>query len=187
MIARIFVDTNVFVYARQATEPAKQSVAARWLGRLWEEQTGRTSVQVLNEYYTTLTRKIKPPMPPADAWDDVKSLIAWNPQPMDLELLHRGREIELRHRLSWWDSLIVGAAQLQNCVLLLTEDLQDRSVYGGVTVRDPFTLGVSEDLTSYSAGNLQARPQSHPRRGRPKRSRFDPRHASHARARELQN
>jgi predicted nucleic acid-binding protein len=85
----------------------KQPRAARWLERLWEEQAGRTIVQVLNEYYTTLTRKIRPALPSADAWDDVKSLIAWNPQATDLELLHRGREIEERYRLSWWDSLIV--------------------------------------------------------------------------------
>src|SRR3984957_18890064 len=138
MTARIFVDTNVFVYAKQASEPTKQQLAARWLERLWEEQAGRTSIQVLNEYYTTLTRKIKPALPQAAAGDDVKNLIAWNPQAMDLELLHRSREIEQRYRLSTWDSLIVGAAQLQNCVLLLTEDLQDRSVYGSGTVRNPF-------------------------------------------------
>ena len=168
MTARIFVDTNVFVYAKQASEHIKQPLAARWLERLWEEQTGRTSVPVLNEYYTTLTRKIKPALPPADAWDDVKSLIAWNPQPMDLELLHRGREIEQRYRLSWWDSLIVGAAQLQNCVLILTEDLQDRSIYGSVTVRNPFAFSVSEDLTSYTVDEVQVR--AHPRRGRPRRA-----------------
>jgi predicted nucleic acid-binding protein len=167
MTARIFVDTNVFVYAKQAREPVKQPLAARWLERLWSDQTGRTSVQVLNEYYTTLTRKIKPAVPAADAWDDVKNLIAWNPQAMDLELLHRGREVEQRYRSSWWDSLIIAAAQLQNCALLLTEDLQDRSVYGGVTVRNPFTCGVSEDLAPYDAEPVPV--HSHPRRGRPRR------------------
>jgi predicted nucleic acid-binding protein len=168
MTARIFVDTNVFVYARQAGEPTRQPIAARWLERLWDEQSGRTSVQVLNEYYTTLTRKIKPALAPAEAWDDVKSLITWNPQPIDLELMHRGREIEQRYRLSWWDSLIVAAAQLQECVLLLTEDLQDRAVFGGVTVRNPFAFGVSEDLTSYAVE--RAPPHAHPRRGRPRRA-----------------
>jgi predicted nucleic acid-binding protein len=167
MTARIFVDTNVFVYAKQALEPKKQPLAAQWLERLWSEQTGRTSVQVLNEYYTTLTRKIKPAVPPADAWDDVKNLIAWNPHATDLELLHRGREVEQRYRLSWWDSLIVAAAQVQNCVLLLTEDLQDRSIYGGVTVRNPFTFNVSEDLTPYDVERVPV--HSHPRRGRPRR------------------
>jgi predicted nucleic acid-binding protein len=169
MTAQVFVDTNVFVYAKQASEPTKQPLAARWLERLWEEQTGRTSVQVLNEYYVTLTRKITPPLSGEDAWDNMKSLIAWNPQPMDVELLHRGREIEQRYRLSWWDSLIVGAAQLQNCVLLLTEDLQDHAVYGGVTVRNPFSFGVTEDLTVYAVQKAPGR--AHPRRGRPKRAR----------------
>jgi predicted nucleic acid-binding protein len=169
MTARIFVDTNVFVYAKQAAETTKQPLAASWLERLWEEQSGRTSVQVLNEYYTTMTRKIKPPLPAADAWDDVKSLLVWNPQPVDLELLHRGRDIEQRYRMSWWDSLIVAAAQLQNCCLLLTEDLQDRAVYGGVTVRNPFALGVSEDLSAYVVESAPA--LAHPRRGRPKRAR----------------
>ncbi len=168
MTAPVFVDTNVFVYARQAGESMKQPLAARWLERLWNEQTGRTSVQVLNEYYTTLTRKIKPPLSPAEAWDDVKSLIAWNPQSVDLELLHRGREIEQRYRLSWWDSLIVGAAQLQNCVLLLSEDLQDGAAYGAVTVRNPFTFSVSEDLTSYVVAQVKVRAHAHPGRGRPK-------------------
>jgi predicted nucleic acid-binding protein len=169
MTAQIFVDTNVFVYATQASEPTKQPLAARWLERLWGEQAGRTSVQVLNEYYVTMTRKIKPPLSAEEAWDDVKSFIAWNPQSMDVELLHRGREIEQRYRLSWWDSLIVAAAQLQNCVLLLTEDLQDGSVYGNVTVRNPFSFGVAEDLTQYSAEKVSGR--AHPRRGRPKRVR----------------
>jgi predicted nucleic acid-binding protein len=167
MTARIFVDTNVFVNAKQAGDVSRQPLAARWLERLWEEQNGRTSVQVLNEYYTTMTRKIKPALAPAEAWDDVKSLIAWNPQPMDLELLHRGREIEQRYRLCWWDSLIVAAAQLQSCVLLLTEDLQDRAVFGGVTVRNPFAFGVSEDLTSYTVERVPV--HAHPRRGRPRR------------------
>lgn len=169
MTAPVFVDTNVFVYARQAGESVKQPLAARWLERLWSEQTGRTSIQVLNEYYTILTRKIKPPLSPAEAWEDVKNLIAWKPQSVDLELLHRGREVEQRYRLSWWDSLIVAAAQLQNCVLLLTEDLQDGAAYGAVTVRNPFTFGVSEDLTSYAVARVKVR--AHPGRGRPKRVR----------------
>ena len=68
--------------------------------------------------------------------------------------------------MSWWDSLIVAAAQAQHCILLLTEDLQDRAVYGGVTVRNPFTLGVSEAAIEYTAAPAAAR--LHRPRGRPK-------------------
>lgn len=53
--------------------------------------------------------------------------------------------------MSWWDSLIVAAAQLQNCCLLLSEDLQNGATYGGVTVRNPFELGVAEARATYTA------------------------------------
>jgi hypothetical protein len=93
-------------------------------------------------------------------------LFAWNPQSIDIDVVMRAKEFERRYRLSWWDSLIVGAAQAQCCTLLLTEDMQDRAVYGGVTVRNPFTLGVSEAAVEYAAPPT-ARPYRS--RGRPKR------------------
>lgn len=167
MSAPIFVDTNILVYARQENERLKQPVAAQWMERLWREQLGRLSLQVLSEYYVTVTRKIKPRRSAADAWDDVRDFFSWNPQPTDSELLLRAREVEQRHQLSWWDSLIVGAAQLQNCVLLLTEDFQHNAVYGNVTVRNPFVMAVSEDTPEYSVTRTSSR--GHPRRGRPKR------------------
>jgi predicted nucleic acid-binding protein len=167
MTERVFVDTNVFVYARDAAEPRKQPLASAWLAHLWREQLGRTSVQVLSEYYVTVTRKLDPGMKPGEAWDDVRALFAWRPQPIDEVLMQRSREIEARHGLSWWDSLIVGAAQLQACALLLSEDLQDGGVYGAVTVRSPFTLAVNEPTAVYATTPVV--PKGHPPRGRPKR------------------
>jgi predicted nucleic acid-binding protein len=166
MTALVFVDTNVLVYARDASEPAKQPLAAAWIARLWHERTGRISMQVLSEYYVTVTRKLEPGLKPAEAWDDVQSLLSWQPQPIDAALVRRAREIEQRHRLGWWDSLIVGAAQLQNCAVLLSEDLQDRSACGGVTVRSPFTLTLDEPVAAYAVPAAVAR--SHPPRGRPR-------------------
>jgi predicted nucleic acid-binding protein len=172
MTATIFVDTNVFVYARDAGAGTKQVRAAQWLELLWRQQLGRTSVQVLSEYYVSVTRKLAPGLPPEDAWDDVTALFAWRPQPIDEALLQRSRELELRHRLSWWDSLVVAAAQLQGCTLLLTEDLQDGGAYGTITVRSPFTLALGEPVAAYAAGAAPAPvvPRAHPPRGRPKRT-----------------
>jgi len=167
MTAPVFVDTNVFLYARDASEPVKQPRAAAWLERLWRERLGRTSVQVLSEYYVNVTRKLDPGLSDDDAWDDVTALFAWDPQPVDQMLLRRGRELERRHKLSWWDSLIVAAAQLQGCALLLTEDLQDGGVYDGVTARSPFTLGLGEPIAVYAPTPTVARPTRS--RGRPKR------------------
>jgi predicted nucleic acid-binding protein len=155
----------VFVYARDVREARKQPRAARWLEHLWQRQLGRTSVQVLAEYYATVTRKLDPGLPPTVAWDDVSQLMAWRPLPSDETLLKRGRDIELRYRLNWWDSLIVAAAQLQGCALLLSEDMQDGADYGGVTVRNPFMLEVSEPAATYG---MSAAPGRHPPRGRPK-------------------
>lgn len=167
--AHVFVDTNVFVYALQAHEVEKQPVAAQWIDRLWREQTGRTSIQVLSECYVTLMRRLEPAPPRGDAWDYVRSLFAWNPQPIEEPVLHRAFEIEQRHRLNWWDCQIVASAQLQGCPVLLTENLQDGAKFGGVTVRNPFTLSVSEELAAYVPTGLE--PSPYPRRGRPARTR----------------
>jgi predicted nucleic acid-binding protein len=167
MTAAVFVDTNVFVYARDASEPEKQPAAASWIERLWIEQRGRTGVQVLNDYYVTVTRNLDPGLPPEQAWQDVQALFTWDPQPVDRELLALARELERRYGLSWRDSLIVAAAQLQNCILLLTEDLQDGWTCDGLTVCDPFKTQVEDERGRYAATPAPA--SRHRPRGRPRR------------------
>jgi predicted nucleic acid-binding protein len=169
MTATVFVDTNILVYARDASEPAKQPVASQWLHELWTEQRGRTSVQVLSEYYAVVTRKLRPGLSQDDAWEDVAALLAWEPQAIDRDLLVRAREIERRHALSWWDAMIVAAAHLQNCAVLLSEDLQHGWTCGTVVVRNPFVDKIEETRTFYST--LPAPVSRHRRRGRPRATR----------------
>ena len=168
MTGPCFVDANVFVYARDSRDAHKQARAADWIARLWGERLGRTSTQVLSEYYVTVTRKLTPRVPSEKAWDDTRELFAWRPHPADETLLRRAREIEQRYRISWWDSMVVAAAQLQDCAVLLTEDLQDGAMFGAVTVRSPFTLEVREPAAAYAVRPLAASP--HRPRGRPRRS-----------------
>ena len=168
MTAPVFVDTNVLVYARDAGEPTKQPRAAEWLAYLWREQAGRTSAQVLSEYYVTVTRKLDPGFDAEEAWDDVRALLSWRPQAIDETVMERAREVERRYRLSWWDSLVVAAAQVQGCSLLLTEDLADGAVLGGVTVRSPFTFALGEEVLAYAAAPTAT--SLHRPRGRPKGS-----------------
>lgn len=169
MTGLVFVDTNVLVYARQADAPGnKQKIAAEWIEHLWREQRGRTSVQVLNEYYVTLTRKIKPALTADDAWDEVRALMSWVTRALDIELLVQARDMERRYRLNWWDSLIVASAQAESCTMLLSEDLQDRATMGGITIRNPFALRVSDAAAHY---DVQPAVQSrHRARGRPRRT-----------------
>jgi predicted nucleic acid-binding protein len=60
----VFVDTNVLVFARDASEPVKQPQAAAWIDHLWRTRTARLSFQVLQEYYATTTRRLKPGLTP---------------------------------------------------------------------------------------------------------------------------
>ena len=167
MIELSFVDTNILVYARDDRYPQKRHLAAELLDRLWQERNGRTSIQVLNECYTTLVRKLKPAIEPDDAWEDVLLLMAWNPQPIDQGIVIAAREIERCYHTSWWDAIIVAAAQAQRCNVLLSEDFQDGMVFGQLKVVNPFVPRIQESPSDYRATILpHAR---HRRRGRPAR------------------
>ena len=97
MTARVFVDTCVFLYAHDESEPDKRPRARNWLEHLWREMAGRTSIQVLSEYYLTVSRKLDPGLPADDAWNDAATYFAWRPQPVDEPLISRARLIEQRH------------------------------------------------------------------------------------------
>jgi predicted nucleic acid-binding protein len=170
MTGPCFVDANVFVYARDPRDPRKQKGAAQWIDLLWRERLGRTSAQAITEFYAVATRKLR--IPAELAWQYAERYFAWRPAPVDEALLRRAREIEQRFRLSWWDSTIVAAAQLQDCALLLTEDLQDGATLGNVTVRSPFALAAGEPAASYDAAPRAV--SRHRPRGRPKRSMLRP-------------
>ena len=133
-----FVDTNVLIYARDSTDPVKQRQARQWLEHLWRTREGRLSFQVLQEYYVTVTGKLSPGLAPDDARDDVRALFAWDPLPSDNAVVEAAWRIQDRYGFSWWDSLIVSAAQVLNCDYLMTEDLQADQSIDGLTIVSPF-------------------------------------------------
>jgi len=145
MSALVFVDTNVLVYARDTRVPHKQRSAHEWLDFLWETRRGRLSPQVLNEYYVTVTRKLKPGLPVEEARTSVRDLYYWL-GPVDAQdLLEAAWTLEDRASISFWDALVVGAARSMGCMYVLTEDLSARQDLGGVRVVDPFA-GSPRDL-----------------------------------------
>lgn len=148
MSGEVFVDTNVLVYARDASEAVKQPAARAWMEQLWRSRRGRLSVQVLNEYFVTVTLKLKPGLPREAAWADVADLLAWKPVPTDVTVLTKTREIHEGHGLSWWDAQIVAAACQSRCRYLLTEDLQDGQNLDGVQVVNPFAHSADQVLSS---------------------------------------
>lgn len=139
MRSPVFVDTNVLVYLRDSTYPAKQRRAAEWMAHLWEAGAGRLSLQVLQEYYVTVTRKLAPGLSEEDAREDVVALGTWSPLAPDLELIEAAWSEQDRYGISYWDAMIVAAARRLACTTLLTEDLQDGQDLDGLAVRSPFT------------------------------------------------
>jgi predicted nucleic acid-binding protein len=140
MSDNVFVDTNILLYSRDASEPEKQALASARLDELWEKHTGRLSVQVLNEYFVNVTRKLDPGLSPEEAWDDIEALSAWDPLPLDMAILTRAFAVHQRYGLSWWDSMIIAAAEASGCSRILSEDLADGASYFGITVENPFKI-----------------------------------------------
>jgi predicted nucleic acid-binding protein len=167
MTVRCFVDASVFLQARDGRDQLKQARATEWLDRLWQQRSGRTSVQVLAEFYVMATRALSTPVPEDLAWDDVNRYLTWLPQDTNEALLRRAREIERRHHLGWWDSAVVAAALLQNCLILLTDELPDGAVFGALAVRNPYSSVLEEPAGEYAAAH--AAPLHRPR-GRPRKA-----------------
>ncbi len=138
MTGLVFVDTNVIVYSRDLRDPAKQEAALQWMARLWEHNAGRLSSQVLYEYYVTVTRKLSPGMTVAEARTDVRALSLWLVTTAPGSVLEAAWALQDRYRLSFWDSLIAGAAQASGCRFLLSEDLCAGQNLDGVLVVNPF-------------------------------------------------
>jgi predicted nucleic acid-binding protein len=126
---RTFVDTNVLVYAHDASETVKQPIARAALDRLWDARSGTLSTQVLQEFYNVATRKLAPPMTRAEAREIVE---------LDPALILSASRIEEEHQLSFWDALVVEAARVAGAERLLTEDMQDGRVIEGVSIENPF-------------------------------------------------
>ena len=141
----VFVDTNVLVYSRDGSEPVKQKQALAWMTFLWNKRNGRISYQVLQEFYVTVTVKLQPGLRVSTAREDVKALLAWDPLPVNGQMIKGAWELQDRFKLSWWDALIVSAAQTAQCQYLLTEDLQEAQDLGGVRVINPFQHSPQEN------------------------------------------
>ena len=118
--------------------PDKQAKAHEILAKLWQDRSGRLSLQVCSEYYFTVTRKLKPGLEPESAWSDLEALRAWEALVHRFYDLQKARETEIRYGLSWWDSMIVASAYLAQYSRILSEDLSESQEYFGLRVVNPF-------------------------------------------------
>jgi predicted nucleic acid-binding protein len=136
--AHEFVDANVLVYAFDASAGKKKAVAEQLLGRLWESGAGCLSVQVIQEFFVSVTRKVARPLPLDEAADRVREFAAWKVfAPTVLDVLG-AIAIQKQSKLNFRDAMVLHAATESGCHVLWTEDLNHGQVIRGVRVRDPF-------------------------------------------------
>ncbi|MGA3326322.1 MAG: PIN domain-containing protein [Terriglobia bacterium] len=136
MIAPVFVDTNVLIYALDDADLKKQEAARDWRADLWRRRQGRISFQVLQEFYAKVTHKW--PDTRQAARSEVRDLLAWRPVSVDSVILDHAWKIQDRYQMSFWDALIVAAAKSASCRYLLTEDFQAGQDLDGLVVVNPF-------------------------------------------------
>jgi len=138
MTARAFVDSNVLVYAHDSAAGSRNVKAARKLEDLWQTRTGCLSTQVLQEFYVTVTRKIAKRVPAPVAREAVRRYAAWVRHPLTPDTVLRASEMSEVWQVSFWDGLILAAAEQDDAAELLTEDLNHGQVIAGIRIVNPF-------------------------------------------------
>ncbi len=134
---KTFVDTNVLIYAYDVDAGLKHEVANSVLRELWALRTGVLSMQVLQEFYVNVTRKIATPLPKASARLVVNSYAVWCVETSAAEISTAFR-IEDQAQIGFWDSLIVAAAIKSGATRILSEDLNAGQTISGVRIENPF-------------------------------------------------
>jgi len=136
---KCFVDTNVLIYAYDLSAGKKHETAKRTIADLWELKQGMLSLQVLQEFFVNVTKKILKPLGMSTAREIVRDLLTWDIVLMDGESILEGIEIHRRYQLSLWDSMIVHAALKGGASVLLSEDFGGGRTIEGLKIRNPFT------------------------------------------------
>jgi predicted nucleic acid-binding protein len=133
-----FTDTNILVYAYNMADPQKQHRAHMLINGLWESGAGALSIQVLQEFYVTVTRKIAKPLLSEAVLSIIKDLGNWVVHSPSVDDLTEAISIQQRNQLSFWDALMIGSAKKLGCLIIWTEDLNNGQLYEGIQALNPF-------------------------------------------------
>jgi predicted nucleic acid-binding protein len=137
MSGKTFIDTNVLIYAHDVDATAKNEIAKAVLRELWSEHAGVLSMQVLQEFYINVTRKIPAPLPRNLARTVVSTYVPWcmETTPTEISMAFR---IEDESQIGFWDALIVSAAVKSGSTRILSEDLNAGQRIAGILIENPF-------------------------------------------------
>lgn len=135
---REFVDTNILVYAHDVSAGEKNNVAQQIIRDLWDAGSGCLSIQILQEFYVTVTRKVFKPLSVHDAEDIIRDLSYWHVHSPSAADVLGAIDLQQHYGISFWDAMVLHSAICLKCSVLLSEDLAHGQVYEGVEVKNPF-------------------------------------------------
>lgn len=138
MSVRSFFDTNILVYADDEAHPAKQRRALELLAEHRRGGTGVVSMQILQEYFVTVTRKLN--VEPQIARRKMELLAEFDIARLDVDDILAAVDLHRLHGFSFWYCLVLRAAKQSGCKILLSEDLQQRREVDGVRISNPFLM-----------------------------------------------
>jgi predicted nucleic acid-binding protein len=137
MSDRYFVDTNILMYAHDTAAGEKHVRAKALVEQLWRDRTGVVSTQVLQELSVNLRKKTRRPLDAKTTRDIVADYLAWQVVVNGGESILEAIDLEARYQISFWDALIVQAAESSGASTLYSEDLSSGQIYRGVRVVNP--------------------------------------------------
>ena len=136
-----FTDTNVLIYAHDSSAGAKHERAHALVAGLWDSNNGCLSMQVLQEFYVNITRKVAKPLDIPAVLQIISDLSHWRVHVPGVADLLEAIRIQQRNQISFWDAMIVASAVQLGCGVIWSEDLNAGQVYEGVRVVNPFRPG----------------------------------------------
>lgn len=135
---KVFLDTNILIYAHDLDAGNKHDIALKIVKDLWEKRTGVLSTQVLQEFYINVTKKIPKSILPLEAREIIRAYMYWEIKENHPMSIIRASEIEEKYRISFWDALVVAAAYEAKVDKILTEDLDSGQMIEGIIIENPF-------------------------------------------------
>jgi predicted nucleic acid-binding protein len=132
-----FVDTNILMYAHDTSTGAKHERAKGLVAELWRDRSGVVSTQVLQELSVNLRRKAGRPLDAKATREIIADYLTWQVVVNGGDSILGALDLEAQHRVSFWDALVLHAAQVSGAEVLYSEDLSDGQAYGSVRVVNP--------------------------------------------------
>jgi predicted nucleic acid-binding protein len=137
MSDKYYVDTNLLMYAHDTSAGAKHERARALVQELWRDRTGVVSTQVLQELSVNLRRKTGRPLDVKATREIIADYLTWQVVVNGGESILEALDLEARYQVSFWDALVLYAAQVSGAKILYSEDLSDGQTYGSVRVTNP--------------------------------------------------